>query len=118
MSQARQTVGLAAKRAFLGTPMQTRISAPERPVDLGLREPFLPVIGDIEQPCALKMRKTQLTAAASHKVPDLAVDGNPTPQSLAFFSCCACLSFSMSAGVSLGRSIASVIFSILPVNAN
>jgi hypothetical protein len=36
--------------------MQTRISVPERPVDLGLRDPFLPMIGDIEQFRALKWR--------------------------------------------------------------
>jgi hypothetical protein len=42
----------------------------ERPVDLGLHDPFLPVMGDIEQHRAAKLRKTQLTVAASHKVPD------------------------------------------------
>jgi hypothetical protein len=41
----------------------------ERPVDLGLHDPFLPVMGEIEQFRAPKLRKTQLTAAASHKVP-------------------------------------------------
>jgi hypothetical protein len=42
----------------------------ERLVDLGLHDPFLPVMEDIEQFRATKLRKTQLTAAASHKVPD------------------------------------------------
>ena len=41
-----------------------------RRADLGLRDQFLPVIGDIEQFRALKLRKTQLTAAASHKAPE------------------------------------------------
>jgi hypothetical protein len=30
----------------------------ERPVDLGLHDPFLPVMGEIEQFRALKLRKT------------------------------------------------------------
>jgi hypothetical protein len=40
----------------------------ERLADLGLRDPFLPVIGDIGQLRALKLRKTLLTA--SHEVPE------------------------------------------------
>jgi hypothetical protein len=42
----------------------------ERPVDLGLHDPFLPVMEDIERFRATQLRKTQLTAAASHKIPD------------------------------------------------
>jgi hypothetical protein len=40
----------------------------ERPVDLGLHDPFLPVMGDMEQIRAPKLRKTQLMTAAPHKV--------------------------------------------------
>ena len=50
--------------------------------------------------------------------------GRPAPglasrrYSLALLFRCACMSFFSSSGVSFGRSIVSVILSILPVNAN
>jgi hypothetical protein len=53
----------------------------ERPVDLGLRDLFLPVMGDIDQFRTPKLRKTRLTASRT-KRPSLAgtMKGNRTKQ--------------------------------------
>src|ERR1700739_2318465 len=61
---ARKLIASFRIAANCGNAMQTRISAPKRPVELGLRDPFLRVIGDIEQFRALKLRKSQLIAAS------------------------------------------------------